>query len=75
VFLNGGPGGWCGTVLIDGRVQATWAARRNGDATVLTVRPSLPLSTTERADVADEGARLLGFLAPGRAPDVRFGGS
>ena len=74
VLLQGGPGGWSGTVLVDGRVQATWAARRDGDATVLTVRPSLPLSAPDRADVLDEGARLLDFIAPGREHDVGFVG-
>ena len=75
VLLQGGPGGWCGTVLVDGRIQATWAARRDGDATVLTVRPSLPLSAAERTDVVEEGGRLLAFLAPDRPHDVRFGES
>src|SRR3712207_9444079 len=32
VLLHGGPGGWTGTVLVDRRVQATWAARRDGAA-------------------------------------------
>ena len=44
VMLLGGPGGWVGAVLVDGLVRATWAARRDADATVLTVRPSGPLS-------------------------------
>ncbi len=72
VPLPGGPGGWVGAVLVDGRVQAMWAARRDGAATVLTVRPSLPLPAAVRAEIEEEGARLLGFLAPGRAHDVRF---
>ena len=75
LLLQGGPGGWCGTVLVDGRIQATWAARRDGDATVLTVRPSLPLSAAEGADVVEEGGRLLASLAPDRPHDVRFGES
>jgi hypothetical protein len=66
VLLMGGPGGWTGTVLVDGLLRATWAARREGDATSLTVRPSGPLSATERSEVLAEGERLLGFLAPGR---------
>lgn len=73
VLLPGGPGGWTGTVLVDGLVRATWAARRDGGATVLTVRASGPLSAAERDDVRAEGARLLGFLAPDRPADVRFG--
>src|SRR5687767_5848505 len=47
VPLQGGPGGWTGTVLVDGMLRATWAARREDDATVLTVRPSDPLSAAE----------------------------
>ena len=73
VLLPGGPGGWAGTVLVDGLLRATWAARREGDATALTVRPSGPLSSAERAEVLAEGERLLGFLAPGREHAARFG--
>jgi hypothetical protein len=73
VLLQGGPGGWTGTVLVDGLLRATWAARRDGDATVLTVRPSEALTAEEEAEVVDEGGRLLGFLAPGRDSDVRVG--
>jgi hypothetical protein len=75
VPLPGGAGGSTGTVLVDGMLRATWAARPDGDATVLTVRPSAPLSAGERADVEAEGRRLLSFLAPGREHDVRFGDS
>ena len=53
-------------------MRATWAARRDGDTTVLTVRPSVPLSGADRTDVAEEGGRLLGFLASGLSHDVRF---
>jgi hypothetical protein len=40
---------------------------------VLTVRPSDTLSTAEEAEVEEEGARLLGFLVPGRDHAVRVG--
>ena len=73
VMLLGGPGGWVGTVLVDGLLRCTWAARRDGDGTVLTVRPSERLSSAEQDDVLAEGERLLAFLAPGRAREVRFG--
>jgi hypothetical protein len=72
VLLHGGPGGWTGTVLVDGLMRATWAARRERDATVLHVRRSVPLSSADRRDLAEEGLRLLAFLAPGRGHDVRF---
>jgi len=73
VLLQGGPGGWTGTVLVDGLLRATWAARREGGAIVLTVRPSDALSVAERAGVEEEGTRLLGFLAPDRDSAVRVG--
>jgi Winged helix DNA-binding domain len=73
VPLQGGPGGWVGSVLVDGLMRAFWAARPDGDATVLTVRPSGPLTASERADVEAEGGRLLDFLAPGRGHEVRVG--
>ena len=72
VLQLGGPGGWVGTVLVDGLLRATWAARREDDATILTVRPSGPLTAAERDEVGAEGERLLAFLAPGRAHDVRL---
>ena len=72
VLLQGGTGGWTGTVLVHGLMRATWAARRDGDTTVLTVRPSMRLSSADRTDVAGEGGRLLDFLAHGRSHDVRF---
>ena len=75
VALLGGPGGWVGTVLVDGLLRATWAARREAEATLLTVRPSEPLSRGEQADVVAEGERLLAFLAPGREHDVRLDGT
>jgi hypothetical protein len=62
-------------VLVDGLLRATWAARREGEATALAVRPSGGLSSAERADVLAEGERLLGFLAPGREHRLGFSGS
>lgn len=72
VLLHGGPGGWTGTVLVDGLLRATWAARREGDVTTLHVRPSVRLSSAERSDLVEEGGPLLHFLAPERGHDVRF---
>jgi hypothetical protein len=72
VPLPGGAGGRVGTVLVDGLLRATWAARPQGDATVLTVQPSGILSSAEGTDVLAEGERLLGFLAPGRQHRLGF---
>jgi hypothetical protein len=41
---------------------------------VLSVRPSLPLAARDSTQVLDEGARLLGFIAPDREHDVGFVG-
>ncbi len=70
--LQGGPGGWVGTVLVDGLVRATWAARVAGPGTSLEVRVAGTLTPAERVDVEEEGRAMLGFLAPGRAHDLRF---
>jgi len=72
VLLPGGPGGWTGTVLVDGLLRATWAARREGEATSLTARPSGPMSSTERSEVLAEGERLLAFLGAGREHRLGF---
>ena len=70
--LQGGPGGWVGTVLVDGLVRATWAARVVGDATELEVRVAGGLTPAERADVEEEGRAVLGFLAANRPHGLRF---
>jgi hypothetical protein len=73
--LQGGPGGWVGTVLVDGFVRATWAARRRGELLELEVRAGGGLSAAERGEIEAEGTALLEFLAPGRGGDVRITGS
>ena len=73
--LQAGPGGWVGTVLVDGLVRATWAARRSDEVLALEVRAVGALTAGERGEIEDEGTALLEFLAPGRAGDVRITGS
>jgi hypothetical protein len=53
--------GW-GSVLVDGFVSARWRLEK-GQAT-LRIEPFRRLSGQVRAEVSEEGARLLGFLAP-----------
>jgi hypothetical protein len=53
-----------GTVLVDGFVEATWTINRERDSASLRIQPLHPLSNRERADVAEEGLRLLAFMAP-----------
>jgi hypothetical protein len=60
------------TVLVDGIVGATWDASVTNGVATLAVRPLGRLSRADRAAVMDEGVRLLGFLAPEAAADVRI---
>ena len=72
VPLLGGPGGSIGTVMVDGFVVAMWAARRDKATARMEIRPSLPVSASNRDDVTAEGARLLAFVAPNADHDIAF---
>ena len=50
-------------VLVDGRVAATWTVARDADAATLAVTPLAALAPQDRDAVAEEGERLLAFLA------------
>jgi Winged helix DNA-binding domain len=52
-----------GSVLVDGRVTAKWSVEQAGSAATLVVTPFARLSAADRRAVADEGARLLTFVA------------
>jgi hypothetical protein len=72
VSLLGGPGGYVGTVMVDGFVCAMWAVRRDKASARMEIRPSSPLSGQSRDEVLGEGARLLRFVAPDTDHDVAF---
>ncbi len=62
-----------GSVLADGRVAAIWAIERAKGRATLVVTPFRRLGRAERAEVADEGGRLLAFAAADAADhDVRI---
>jgi hypothetical protein len=61
-----------GTLLVDGLVSGTWAARPRDDVWQLTVRRSRPFAESEEDDVEAEGRALVAFLGSGRGADVRF---
>ena len=61
------------TVLLDGRVHATWKVDTGVTTAVLRVRPlAAGFSRTQQRQLADEGHRLLAFLAPETRPEVRL---
>jgi hypothetical protein len=66
IFIRGG-------FLVDGVVQGGYRIEREGNRATLVVRWLRPLSATDRTAVAEEGARLLAFVAAD-APDhdIRF---
>jgi hypothetical protein len=50
------------TVLVDGRVGATWTSERRRNAARLVVEPFGPLPKKVRAEIEQEGDALLAFL-------------
>jgi Winged helix DNA-binding domain len=55
--------GW-GSVLVDGFGSARWKMERDRESATLLVEPFGKLSRAARAEVAEEAANLLSFLAP-----------
>jgi winged helix DNA-binding protein len=72
VPLPPGNGAAVGTLLVDGRWCATWRTERSPGAATLVVEPFVRLSGPDADAVAEEGAALLAFTAPGAAHDVRI---
>ena len=61
------------TVLLDGFVHATWSVDTTASAAVLRVRPlGDGFSRAQQRELADEGHRLLAFIAPGARTDVEL---
>jgi hypothetical protein len=62
-----------GSVLLDGFMRAKWAPVKTSSKTELVVTPfEKPITKTDQSAVAEEGLRLLEFLAPDEKRDVRF---
>jgi hypothetical protein len=66
-----------GSVLCDGVVRGAWRLDPDPDAgrTVLTLRTVGGPSRRDTGDIEAEAVRLLAFLAPGTAPDIRVVGA
>ena len=64
--------GW-GSVLVDGFGAARWKAELDRDRATLRVEPFAKVARDDRAEVSEEGERLLAFLAPEtERREVRF---
>ena len=66
--------GWVGTFLVDGFVAGQWRIDRRRDRATLVVEPFRKLTAAERAELIEEGSRLLD-LSVGDESDrrVEFG--
>jgi hypothetical protein len=70
VFTEHGP--LPGTVLIDGFPHCAWMVDQERGGAILKIQSYSPLSKKVEAEVSDEGARLLDFLAPDATHDIQF---
>ncbi len=62
--LPPGNGGTSGSVLVDGFLAGTWRLERADGAAVLRVSTGTGWPDRDRSAVAEEGDRLLAFIAP-----------
>ena len=62
--------GW-GSVLVDGFGAARWRAELDGDRATLWVEPFSKIARSDRAEISEEGERLVGVPRAGRGPARR----
>ncbi|MFF1451677.1 winged helix DNA-binding domain-containing protein [Streptomyces sp. NPDC058274] len=63
-----------GTILLDGFVHGVWRVEQEGSTATLHVRPFRPVSAAQRAELEEEGERLLAFAADSAGTrNVRLG--
>ena len=70
-----GSGGVLGTVLIDGFLRGTWKITSHRGSATLLIEPFEPLQEPDRTALAEEGERLVRFVAEPEgveAFEVRF---
>jgi hypothetical protein len=53
-----------GFILVDGFLRGTWKVDQDGNAATLQVHPYEPIARHDRAELRDEGNRLLDFTHP-----------
>ena len=60
------------TFLVDGFVCGLWSLKSTARKATITLAPFAKLPKSARAQVSDEGARLLSVLYPAAAAQVEF---
>jgi hypothetical protein len=61
--IPAGRGGELGSVLVDGTLSGMWRITREHGKATLKIEAVASWTKTDHASVADEGARLLAFIA------------
>ena len=72
IALPPGDGAARGSILLDGMFAGLWllSRDRDGASARLTIEPFESIGPGDRTALADEGARLIAFVAPGAAPEM-----
>jgi hypothetical protein len=61
--MPAGRGGELGSILVDGSLGGMWRITRQREKATLVIEAAAPWTRADHAAVADEGARLLAFIA------------
>ena len=61
-----------GAVLVDGFLRGTWRLERGRRVVALVIQPYERIRKADQIALADEGARLLDFVAPSLVHEVQF---
>ena len=61
------PDTWIAPFLVDGMAAGSWRVEGKAKAASLVLEVYVPLSRSQRDEVAEEGRALLSFLRPGAA--------
>lgn len=72
IALPPGDGAARGSLLLDGMFAGLWllSRARDGGSARLTIEPFESVHPGDRTALADEGARLIAFVAPGAEPEI-----
>ncbi|HET6855902.1 MAG TPA: winged helix DNA-binding domain-containing protein [Streptomyces sp.] len=66
------PNEYCRPLLVDGLPAGTWRIEEDKDIATLTIEPLGTFTRAQRAEIAEEGERLLATMASAAGHDIRF---